>query len=81
MTNYRFSTTKPKTRLYLIMIILSIRSLTAFGQTLPVEFFKGLDLLNTDQKKAKQEFLTALRLDTLFHAKPRLLLAVPLLRT
>jgi len=49
------------------MIILSIRSLTAFGQTLPVEFFKGLDLLNTDQKKAKQEFLTALRLDTLFH--------------
>jgi len=67
MTNYRFSTAKSTMRLYLLIIILSFQSLTILCQTPPEDFFKGLDLLNTDQKKAKQEFLIALRLDTLFH--------------
>jgi tetratricopeptide (TPR) repeat protein len=51
----------------LIFFFLSIVSpLAAFGQIPPDEFFKGLDLLNTNNSEAKKEFLAALDKDSLF---------------
>ena len=67
MTNYRFSIANSSIKSYLLLITLLIQSLAVISQTPPKEFFNGLDLLNTDQSKAKQEFLIALKLDTLFH--------------
>jgi tetratricopeptide (TPR) repeat protein len=67
MKNYFFSLAKSRIRLLFLIIILSSQSLSVSGQTPSEEFFRGLDLLNTDQNRAKQEFLIALDLDTLFH--------------
>ena len=51
----------------LIFILLFANAISAFSQIPPDEFFKGLDLLNIDTKKAKKEFQIALNKDTSYH--------------
>jgi hypothetical protein len=49
------------TSFLLIMVFYS------FSQTPPDEFYKGLDLLNNNKAKAKQEFINACKKDSLFN--------------
>ena len=50
-----------------IVVVIAFQSAYAFCQNPPAEFFKGLELLNTNKKDAKREFLIAVERDSLFH--------------
>jgi len=52
---------------FLTIICIIIPFITTQAQAPPDEFFKGLDLMSTDIKQAKKEFIIALQKDSLFH--------------
>jgi tetratricopeptide (TPR) repeat protein len=52
---------------FLIAICMVIPIMALQSQTPPEEFFRGLDLMNTDIKQAKKELTVALQKDSLFH--------------
>jgi hypothetical protein len=56
-----------KTRHLLITLLVLLKSIDAFCQAPPPEFFNGLDLLNTDKPAAKKDFLVAIQKAPLFH--------------
>jgi tetratricopeptide (TPR) repeat protein len=67
MKNMIQSMTKANMKKQIVLITILFISVTTLCQTPPDEFFKGLDLLEINQKQAKKEFLLAVKKDSLFY--------------
>jgi len=67
MKNLIHFLTKVNLKRQIVLMFIIFISADTICQTPPEEFFKGLDLLEINQQQAKQEFLLAIKKDSLFH--------------